>query len=111
MQHFSFLSLLKNAMRRDSQWQPHWRKPEPKPAYDVIIIGGGGHGLATAYYLAKEFGIANVAVLEKSWLGSGNVGRNTTAIRSNYLLHENQLFYEGKPPNIVQELRPQGLLD
>ena len=62
-----------------------WRKPEPKPAYDVIIVGGG-HGLATAYYLAKQHGITNVAVLEKSYLGSGNVGRNTTIVRSNYLL-------------------------
>ena len=93
MQHFSFLSLLKIALG-NGVLQPHWRKPDPKPAYDVIIIGGGGHGLATAYYLAKEFGVANVAVLEKSWLGSGNVGRNTTAIRSNYLLCENQHFYE-----------------
>jgi methylglutamate dehydrogenase subunit A len=94
MQHFSFLSLLKNMVSGNAQWQPHWRKPEPKPEYDVIIIGGGGHGLSTAYYLAKEFGVTNVAVLEKSWLGSGNVGRNTTAIRSNYLLSENQHFYE-----------------
>lgn len=93
MQKFSVLSLLKGAIGRGGL-QPHWRKPEPKPHYDVIIIGGGGHGLSTAYYLAKEFGITNVAVLEKGWLGSGNVGRNTTAIRSNYLLHENQLFYE-----------------
>ena len=66
-------------------WTQAWRKAEPKPAYDVIIIGGG-HGLATAYYLAKQHGITNVAVLEKSYLGSGNIGRNTTIIRSNYLL-------------------------
>ena len=75
-------------------WQPVWRTPEPKPHYDVIIVGGGGHGLATAYYLAKEFGITNIAVLEKSYLGSGNVGRNTTIIRSNYLLPGNEPFYE-----------------
>jgi methylglutamate dehydrogenase subunit A len=93
MQKFSVLYLLKGAIGR-GELQPHWRKPEPKTHYDVIIIGGGGHGLSTAYYLAKEYGITNVAVLEKGWLGSGNVGRNTTAIRSNYLLHENQLFYE-----------------
>jgi methylglutamate dehydrogenase subunit A len=94
MQHYSFASLLKNAWSGNAHWQPAWRKPAPKPDYDIILIGGGGHGLSTAYYLAKEFGINNVAVLEKSWLGSGNVGRNTTAIRSNYLLSENQHFYE-----------------
>jgi heterotetrameric sarcosine oxidase beta subunit len=71
-----------------------WREPAPKPHYDVIIVGGGGHGLATAYYLAKEFGITNVAVLEKGYIGSGNVGRNTTIIRSNYLLPGNNPFYE-----------------
>ena len=77
-----------------SNWTPAWREPGPKPDYDVIIVGGGGHGLATAYYLAKEHGITNVAVLEKGWLGSGNVGRNTTIIRSNYLLPGNNPFYE-----------------
>jgi sarcosine oxidase subunit beta len=71
-----------------------WREAELKPAYDVVIVGGGGHGLATAFYLAKEHGVRNVAVLEKSWLGSGNVGRNTTIIRSNYLLPPNTAFYE-----------------
>jgi methylglutamate dehydrogenase subunit A len=91
---YSIFSLLKNALTGNTGWQQAWRKPEPKREYDVIIIGGGGQGLATAYYLAKEHGITNVAVLEKSWLGSGNVGRNTTAIRSNYLLPENQHFYE-----------------
>ena len=75
-------------------WKPVWREPDPKPEYDVIIIGGGGHGLATAYYLAKEFGVTNVAVVEKGWIGSGNIGRNTTIIRSNYLLQGNQPFYE-----------------
>ncbi|MFX5858530.1 FAD-dependent oxidoreductase, partial [Acinetobacter baumannii] len=68
--------------------------PAPKPAYDVIIVGGGGHGLATAYYLASQHGITNVAVIEKGYLGSGNVGRNTTIIRSNYLLPGNTPFYE-----------------
>ncbi len=94
MAEYSIFSLLKNAVQGNLGWKEAWRKPEPKPEYEVIIIGGGGHGLSTAYYLAKEHGITNVAVLEKSWLGSGNVGRNTTAIRSNYLLSENQHFYE-----------------
>ncbi|MBC8267527.1 MAG: sarcosine oxidase subunit beta family protein [Rhodospirillaceae bacterium] len=75
-------------------WKPAWREPDPKPSYDVIIVGAGGHGLAAAYYLAKEFGITNVAVIEKGWLGSGNIGRNTTIIRSNYLLPGNEPFYE-----------------
>ena len=74
--------------------QPAWRDAAPKPAYDVIIIGGGGHGLATAYYLAKVHGITRVAVLEKGYIGSGNAGRNTTIIRSNYLLPGNTPFYE-----------------
>ena len=94
MAEYSALSLLKNAVSGNRHWKPAWRKPSPKPAYDVIVIGGGGHGLATAYYLAKEHGVSNVAVLEKGWLGSGNVGRNTTMIRSNYLLPANTHFYE-----------------
>jgi len=81
-------------LRGNTGWKPVWRDADLKPAYDVIIVGGGGHGLATAFYLAKEHGITNVAVLEKSWLGSGNVGRNTTIIRSNYLLPGNIPFYE-----------------
>ncbi|MFM2279960.1 MAG: hypothetical protein RLZZ444_2191, partial [Pseudomonadota bacterium] len=81
-------------LRGNRGWKPVWRNPDPKPHYDVIIVGGGGHGLATAYYLAKEFGITNVAVLEKSYLGSGNIGRNTTIIRSNYMLPGNEPFYE-----------------
>ena len=75
-------------------WKPAWRDPEPKSDYDVIIIGGGGHGLSTAYYLSKVYGVRNVAVLEKGWLGSGNIGRNTTIIRSNYMLPGNEPFYE-----------------
>ena len=75
-------------------WPRLWRDPEPKPAYDAVIVGGGGHGLATAYYLAKEHGITNVAVLEKGWLGGGNTARNTTVIRSNYLWDESAAIYE-----------------
>ena len=91
MKHFSFFSLLRNA---DSDWPPFWRFPEPKKSYDVIIVGGGGHGLATAYYLAKEHGVKNVAVLERGWLGGGNTGRNTTIVRSNYLWDESAFLYE-----------------
>jgi len=91
---YSFASLVKNAFSGHAHWKPVWRDPEPKAAYDTVIIGGGGHGLATAYYLAKEHGITDVAVLEKSYIGSGNVGRNTTIIRSNYLLPPNTAFYE-----------------
>jgi methylglutamate dehydrogenase subunit A len=91
---YSFLSLLWQALQGHRGWQPVWRDAELKDAYDVVIVGGGGHGLATAFYLAKEHGLGNVAVLEKGWLGSGNVGRNTTIIRSNYLLAGNIPFYE-----------------
>jgi len=91
---YSALKIFTEALNDNKGWQPVWRKPEPKQEYEVIIVGGGGHGLATAYYLSKEFGITDVAVLEKSWLGSGNVGRNTTIIRSNYLLKGNEPFYE-----------------
>ena len=94
MAEYSALSLLRNALGGNRDWAPAWRKPDPRPAYDVIIVGGGGHGLATAYYLAKEHGITNVAVLEKGYLGSGNVGRNTTIVRSNYLLPDSIRFYE-----------------
>src|SRR5262252_4876217 len=91
---YSIFSLARNALNYHEDWELAWRSPEPKPAYDVVIVGGGGHGLATAFYLAKEHGITNVAVLEKGWLGSGNVARNTTIIRSNYLLPGNIPFYE-----------------
>jgi heterotetrameric sarcosine oxidase beta subunit len=92
--HYSVFSLLKNALGGHRGWKPTWRDAEPRLNYDVIIIGGGGHGLATAYYLAKVHGITNVAVLEKGWIGGGNVGRNTTIVRSNYLLPGNIPFYE-----------------
>ena len=94
MMRYSLLSLLRQAFQGHRGWTPAWRDPPPKPAYDVIVIGGGGHGLATAYYLAKNHGITRVAVLEKSYIGSGNAGRNTTIIRSNYLLPGNEPFYE-----------------
>ena len=91
---YSGFRILKEALTGHRGWTPVWRDPEPQPAYDYIIVGGGGHGLATAYYLAKEFGQARIAVLEKGYLGGGNVGRNTTIIRSNYLLDGNGPFYE-----------------
>ena len=91
---YSFLSLLRQAGDRHRSWPRAWRSPEPKPAYDVVIIGGGGHGLATAYYLAKEHATAHVAVLEKGWIGGGNTGRNTTIVRSNYLWDESAHLYE-----------------
>lgn len=91
---YSVFSLVANAFSGDRLWTPVWREPEPKADYEVVIVGGGGHGLATAYYLAKEHGITNVAVVEKGYLGSGNAGRNTTIIRSNYLLPGNIPFYE-----------------
>ncbi|WP_127598953.1 sarcosine oxidase subunit beta family protein [Nitratireductor alexandrii] len=94
MAEYSLLSLLKHAWHGNRDWKPAWRKAEPKSDYDVVIVGGGGHGLATAYYLAKEHGITNVAVLEKGWLGSGNIGRNTTIVRSNYLLPESIRLYD-----------------
>ena len=91
---YSIFSLLKNSLSGHKNWTPAWRSPEPKKEYDIIIVGGGGHGLATAYYLAKEHGLKNIAVLEKNYIGSGNVGRNTTIIRSNYQLPGNNPFYE-----------------
>lgn len=94
MKKYSALRLIRNALAYNRNWDVAWRKPEPQRSYDVIIIGGGGHGLATAYYLAAEHGIRNVAVLEKGWIGGGNTGRNTTIVRSNYLWTEASLLYE-----------------
>ncbi len=91
---YSIFNLLRHAVRPGEPWPEAWAKPAPKPTYDVIIIGGGGHGLATAYYLAKNHGLKSIAVLEKSYIGSGNVGRNTTIIRSNYMLGSNTAFFE-----------------
>jgi heterotetrameric sarcosine oxidase beta subunit len=91
---YSGFRIIREALTGHRGWRPIWRNPDPQPAYDHVIVGGGGHGLATAYYLANTFGQARIAVLEKSWLGSGNIGRNTTIIRSNYLLPGNQPFYE-----------------
>ena len=94
MQKYSVFSLVKNSFTNHENWEVAWKDPEPKKEYDVIIVGGGGHGLATAYYLAKEHGITNVAILEKGWIGGGNVGRNTTILRSNYMFDSNAHFYE-----------------
>jgi heterotetrameric sarcosine oxidase beta subunit len=91
---YSGLRVIKEALTGHRGWGPAWRDPEPQKSYDYVIIGGGGHGLATAYYLAKHFGKKRIAVLEKGWIGGGNVGRNTTIIRSNYLLDGNEPFYE-----------------
>jgi len=91
---YSGFQVIKEALLGQKGWRPLWRDPEPKHRYDFIIVGGGGHGLASAYYLAKVFQKSRIAVLEKGWLGSGNIGRNTTIIRSNYLLPGNEPFYE-----------------
>lgn len=94
MAGYSIFSLARNALSYHENWQRAWRSPDPKPEYDIIVIGGGGHGLGTAHYLAREFGVTNVAVLEKGWLGGGNTGRNTTIVRSNYLWDESAGLYE-----------------
>lgn len=119
MVKFSVFSLARNALSHHKDWPRHWRSPDPKPEYEVVIVGGGGHGLATAYYLAKEHGITNVAVIEKGWLGGGNTGRNTTIVRSNYLWDESAALYDHSVKlweNLSQELNynvmfsPRGLL-
>ena len=91
---YSGIKVIKEALAGHKGWKPAWREPDPKPHYDIVIIGGGGHGLATAHYLAKVYKQKNIAVIEKGWIGGGNVGRNTTIIRSNYLLDGNEPFYE-----------------
>jgi len=94
MEKYSLLQLAKHALSGHKNWPQAWRSPEPKKSYDVVIIGGGGQGLATAYYLAKKHGITNVAVIEKGWLGGGNTGRNTTVVRSNYFYPESTDFFD-----------------
>ena len=94
MQNFSAFALIRRAFGGHAGWQPQWRAPEPKAEYDAVIIGGGGPGLGTAYYLAKEHGMRNIAVLERGWIGGGNTGRNTTIIRSNYLFDESAALYD-----------------
>lgn len=91
---YSALSLVREGLNRQRGWQPAWRDPAPKARYDAIVIGGGGHGLATAYYLAKNHGITNVALIEKGWIGGGNTGRNTTVIRSNYFFPQTAAFFD-----------------
>jgi sarcosine oxidase subunit beta len=119
MRRYSIFAVAREALRYHEGWGRAWAAPEPKRKYDVIVVGAGGHGLATAYYLGKNHGIRNVAVLEKGWLGGGNTGRNTTIIRSNYLQDPSAAIYEkarGLFENLSQELNfnvmfsPRGLL-
>lgn len=107
MRHYSAFAVAREALRYHTGWERAWRSPEPKKRYDVIIVGAGGHGLATAYYLGKNYGITNVAIIEKGWLGGGNTGRNTTIIRSNYLQDPSAAIYEkarGLYEDLSQEL-------
>ncbi|QRX81509.1 sarcosine oxidase subunit beta family protein [Glaciimonas sp. PAMC28666] len=94
MSNYSIFSLIRNGLSYHENWQRAWKSPEPKTEYDIVIIGGGGHGLATAYYLAKVHGLRNIAVIEKGWIGGGNTARNTTIVRSNYLWDESAGLYE-----------------
>lgn len=106
MKRYSAFAIAREAFRHHSGWERAWRSPEPKTEYDVIIVGAGGHGLATAYYLAKNHGITNVAVVEKGWLGGGNTGRNTTIIRSNYLQPSSMAIFE-KARGLYEDLSQQ----
>src|ERR1700761_4476124 len=106
-QSFSGWALIKRGLSGHRSWEYQWRKPEPKPQYDAVIVGGGGHGLGAAYYLAQQHGLTNIAVLEKDWIGGGNTGRNTTVIRSNYLFNESAALYDHSLKlweNLSQEL-------
>ena len=103
MKHYSVFAIAREALRQHTGWTRAWASPEPKARYDVIIVGAGGHGLATAYYLGKNHGIRNVAILEKGWLGGGNTGRNTTIIRSNYLQDSSAAIYE-KARSLFEDL-------
>lgn len=94
MRKYSVFAIAREAMRHHTGWQKQWTSPEPKASYDAVIVGAGGHGLATAYYLAAEHGMTNIAVIERGWLGGGNTGRNTTIIRSNYLYDESAGIYD-----------------
>ena len=120
MERYSLFGLLKHALRYHEDWPRAWRDAEPRPSYEVVIVGGGGHGLATAYYLAKVHGITDVAVVEKGWLGGGNTGRNTTIVRSNYLRDEAARLYDFALelwPDLSRELNfnvmfsPRGVLN
>ncbi len=91
---YSLASVLRQGFGGNTGWKPAWRRPDPRPSYDAVVIGGGGHGLATAYYLAKTHGLSSVAVLEKGWLGGGNTGRNTTNVRSDYMFPESAKLYD-----------------
>ena len=110
---FSALKVLTEGLTGNKGWTPHWREREPKNEYDIIVVGAGGHGLATAYYLSKKYGQKNIAALEKGWLGGGNIGRNTTIVRSNYMLPENNPFYEHAMKlweNLEQELNYNAMM-